>query len=146
MLRSLKERILQTLCFEIGGLILTVPVFAALTPTGESHALLTLAVISAAIMCWVGVHNTVFDWAEFHMTGRIASERSNKMRIVHAISHEITAIAFSMPILIWLGGLSWQEALLADIGLTLFYTAYAFIFYRIYDALRPMQTLQLQAV
>ena len=80
------------------------------------------------------------------MTGRVASERSNKMRIVHAISHEITAIAFSMPILIWLGGLSWQEALLADIGLTLFYTAYAFIFYRIYDALRPMQTLQLQAV
>ena len=51
-----------------------------------------------------------------------------------------------MPILIWLGGLSWQEALLADIGLTLFYTAYAFIFYRINDALRPMQTLQLQAV
>lgn len=77
---------------------------------------------------------------------RLASDRPTSMRLVHALSHEVSAIVVSLPVLIWLSGLSWQEALLADIGLTLFYAAYAFIFYRIYDAVRPVQTVQLQGI
>lgn len=64
----------------------------------------------------------------------------------HAISHEVTSIVVSLPILIWLGGLGWKEALLADIGLTIFYMAYALVFYRIYDAMRPVQTVNLQGI
>lgn len=146
MLRSLKERILQTACFELGGLLLSVPVFAALTKAGEFDALLTLVAISVAVMCWAGLHNYLFDWVEFRLTQRLASDRPTSMRLVHALSHEVSAIVVSLPVLIWLSGLSWQEALLADIGLTLFYAAYAFIFYRIYDAVRPVQTVQLQGI
>ena len=146
MLRSLKERILQTLCFEVGGLILSVPVFAVLTKAGESDALVTLATISVAVMCWAGIHNTLFDWVEFRFTQRLASDRPNSMRIIHALSHELSAVIFSLPILMWLSGLSWQEALLADIGLTVFYTLYAFVFYRIYDVVRPVQKYHLQGV
>ncbi len=146
MLRRLQERILQTACFELGGLVLSLPVFAALTQAGESDALITLVAVSIAVMCWAGFHNFLFDWVEFRVTGRVASDRPNSMRLIHAISHEASAIVVSLPILIWLSGLSWQEALLADIGLTLFYAVYAFIFYRIYDAVRPVQAVQLQGI
>ena len=143
MLRSFKERILQMLCFEVIGLVLSMPVFVALTSVGKHDALLTLIMLSLTIMFWTGVHNFLFDWIEFQMTRRVASDRPNSMRIIHAISHEITSVVVSLPILIWLSGLSWQEALLVDLGLTIFYVAYAFIFYRIYDAMRPIQTMNL---
>ena len=146
MLRTFKERVIQTSCFEIGGLALSVPVFASLTQSGEFDALITLVAVSLAIMCWTFFHNYIFDWAEFRMTRQVASDRPNGRRLIHAFSHEATSVVVSLPILIWLSELSWQEALIADIGLTLFYTAYAFIFYRIYDAVRPVQTVQLQGV
>lgn len=146
MLRSFRERILQTLCFEFFGLILTVPVFATLTQVGEHDALITLTVLSIAVMFWTGIHNFLFDWIEFRYTQRVASDRPNGMRVIHAMSHEITAVVFSLPILIWLSGLSWQEALVADIGLTIFYALYALVFYRIYDAMRPVQTMNLQGM
>ncbi len=144
MLRSLKERILQTACFEVVGIILSVPVFAALTPAGESEALLTLVALSITAMSWGAIHNFLFDWIEFQMTRRVASDRPDSMRIAHALSGEVTTVFFSMPLLIWLSGLSWQEAVFTNIGLTLFYVIYAFIFYRVYDAVRPVQGVQLQ--
>ena len=146
MLRSLQERILQKICFEIGGITLSVPVFAALTPAGESEALLTLVALSMTVMCWGGIHNFLFDWAEFQMTRRVASDRPNSMRVAHALSYEATSVAFSMPLLMWLSGFSWQEAVFTNIGLTLFYVVYAFIFYRVYDKVRPVQTIQPQGV
>ena len=82
MLRSLKERILQTLCFEVLGLVLFVPAFAAMTPIRGLDALLTLTAMSVAVMLWTGVHNFLFDWIEFQMTRRVASGRPNKMRLI----------------------------------------------------------------
>ena len=37
------------------------------------------------------------------------------------------------------GGLSLQAALLAELGLTLLYAAYAYAFHLVYDRLRPVQ-------
>ena len=41
--------------------------------------------------------------------------------------------------MLWIAGLTWQQALMANVGLTVFYTVYAFVFYRIYDALCPIE-------
>ena len=138
MLRSLKERIIQTISFEVSELIITVPIFAYFTQTSESDSLIILVVIAIAAMLWTGIHNTLFDWAELKISKRVASDRLNGMRIIHAVSHAVSFVIISIPILVLLGGLTWQEALLADLGLTVLDAAYAFIFFRVYDFVRPV--------
>jgi uncharacterized membrane protein len=44
----------------------------------------------------------------------------------------------TLPIMLWLGGFSLREALLATAGLTAVYTAYAYAFHLVYDRLRPV--------
>ena len=139
MLRTMPERILQTVCFEVIGLIITMPVFAHFTKTGESETFLALFAISVGVICWSAIHNYLFDWTEFRLTQRVASDRTNTMRIIHALSHELSSVVVSLPLMLWIAGLTWQQALMANVGLTIFYTVYAFVFYRIYDALRPME-------
>ena len=138
MLRSLKERVIQTVSFEVSELIITVPIFAYLTQTSESESLIVLVVIAIAAMLWTAIHNTLFDLAELKLSKRVASDRLNGMRIIHAVSHAVSFVVVSVPILVLLGGLTWQEALLADLGLTVLDAAYAFIFFRVYDFVRPI--------
>jgi uncharacterized membrane protein len=59
--------------------------------------------------------------------------------VVHAISHEATTLVVTLPILMGLGGLTFWTALVVDLGLTLLYTGYAYVFHNVYDRLRPMR-------
>ena len=45
----------------------------------------------------------------------------------------------SLPIVMWWTGMSWLEALLADIALALAYVAYAFVFNLAYDRVFPIK-------
>ncbi len=137
-LRSPRERFIQTLCFEIVGLFLSVPLYVLVTGGGAGEGTLLMAAIALAVMLWSPLHNTVFDWADFRMSGRVASDRPHVWRMVHAISHEVTVVAVTLPILIWLGGFSLGQALATNIGLTVLYTVYAFGFHLVYDRLRPV--------
>jgi uncharacterized membrane protein len=58
--------------------------------------------------------------------------------MVHAVSHEVSAVGVSLPILLTLGGHTLAGALMVNIGLTLLYTGYAFVFHLVYDRLRPV--------
>jgi uncharacterized membrane protein len=89
-------------------------------------------------MIWSPLHNTVFDFIDLRLSGRVASDRPQVLRAVHAVSHEVTAVCVSLPLLIWLGGLSLWDAVFADILLTLFYTAYAYVFHVVFDWIRPV--------
>jgi uncharacterized membrane protein len=137
-LRSPKERLIQTLCYEAGGLLLSVPLYLIYSghETGEG-ALLMLA-LSIAVMVWSPIHNTVFDWIDLRLSGRVASDRPQKWRMVHAFSHEATTVVVTLPILVWMGGHALGEALLVDLGLTALYAVYAYGFHRVYDRLRPV--------
>ena len=140
-LRSARERLLQTLAYEAGGLVLSVPLVALVgggTP-GEAFAL--MLTLSIAVMLWSPLHNTLFDWADLRQSGRVASDRPQRWRLVHAASHEATTVVVTLPILMWLGGLGFWAALVTDLGLTLLYTAYAYLFHLLYDRLRPVRRL-----
>ncbi len=60
-------------------------------------------------------------------------------RVLHALSHEVTAAVVTVPILMFLSDLGFVEALVADIGLSVVYTIYAYAFHCFYDRLRPIQ-------
>lgn len=138
-LRSPRERAIQTLAYEAGGLCLSVPLVALFGggTTGEAFGL--MLALSVAVLVWSPIHNTVFDWVDLRLSGRVASDRPQRWRLVHAASHEATTVVVTLPILIWLGGLGLWAALLADLGLTLLYAAYAYVFHLVYDRLRPVR-------
>jgi uncharacterized membrane protein len=137
-LRTARERFYQTLVYEAGGLAVAAPLYGSIfdREAGESFAL--LAMLSLIAMIWAPAHNTIFDWFEFERTGRVASDRPQGLRAVHALCLEITSTAVTLPILIAMGGHGFWQALSIDIGLTLFYAAYAYLFHIAYDRLRPV--------
>lgn len=138
-LRPARERVLQTLAFELGGLALVVPLYTVIMGTGAGESLVLIAVLSVTLMLWSPLHNTVFDWCDLRWTGRLASDRPQRWRLVHALSHEFTSVVASLPVLVLLGGHGLWEALVIDLTLSLFYTAYAYVFHLVYDRLRPVQ-------
>jgi uncharacterized membrane protein len=138
-LRSPRERFLQTLCYEAGGLLLSVPLYLLYSGHAAGEGARLMLALSLAVMIWSPIHNTVFDWLDLRLSGRVASDRPQKWRVVHAMSHEATTVVLTLPILVWLGGHGWREALVIDLGLTGFYAGYAYGFHLIYDRLRPVQ-------
>lgn len=138
-LRSPRERLVQTLSYEAGGLCLSVPLYVLFGGGTAGEAFWLMLALSAAVMLWSPIHNTIFDWADLRLSGRVASDRPQSWRLVHAASHEATTVVVTLPILIWLGGLSVWAALLTDLGLTLLYAAYAYVFHLGYDWLRPVR-------
>jgi uncharacterized membrane protein len=137
-IRSARERVLQTLWYEFGGLAVITPLYGLVTGQTGGDSLVLLFAVASVCMAWAAIHNTVFDWIELRLTGRAASDRPQGIRFLHAMSHEFSSIVVSTPVIMLIGGYSFWTALLVDIGLTLAYTAYAYVFHVVYDRLRPV--------
>lgn len=138
MLRTGPERLWQALAFETWGLVFVVPVYEATFGRASGQALGLMVALSLAVLIWTPLHNAAFDRIEYRMTGRAATERPHVLRLVHAISHEVTPIFITLPLIMWIGEHSLTDALGVNMGLTLFYVGYAYVFYLIYDHLRPL--------
>lgn len=137
-LRSARERALQTLSYEAGGLLLATPLYAALAGGGTRDGMILVAALAGAVMIWSPLHNTVFDWIEWRLAQRVASDRPQVWRLVHALSHEASSVVVTLPVILWLTDHGIGAALLVDLGLTLFYAGYAYLFHLGYDRLRPV--------
>jgi uncharacterized membrane protein len=137
-LRSARERVVQTLCFEGIGLLLVAPLYAWVSGahTGESFAM--VAAVSVAVMLWAALYNTVFDVVERRATGRVASDRPHRLRTLHAVGLEVSSVVVTTPVIWAMTDLGWWGALLADLGLAAVYSAYAYLFHWGYDWLRPV--------
>lgn len=138
-LRSTRERVLQALCYEAGGLLLIAPLFSLAAGAGMAESYVLIAALSLAAMTWSGVFNTAYDLIEFRLTGRVASDRPHRWRAVHALAFEATQVIVSCPLIYLFTGLSWLEALVADLALTIAYTAYGYLFCWAFDRLRPVE-------
>ena len=146
ILRSARERFLQTALYELGGLALVLPCYALIT----GHAMVEFRCAAGR-----GVHRHhelgllsqyCFDTVEALTTGRMASDRPQLLRLVHATSNEVTSILVTTPVIVWVAGYGWWEALLVDIGLTLLYSVYAYLFHLVFDAVRPVCPARQRAV
>lgn len=137
-IRSLRERVIQTVWFELVGPALVAPPFAYFSgaSAGDSFALLlTLALVVAL---WSGLYNSTFDRVEARLTGRVASARPHGLRVLHAVGLEASAILLTWPLIMAFTPLGWWQALFADIGLTLAYIAYGYVFHLVFDRLQPV--------
>ena len=139
-LRSFRERVVQTGSFELIGIAFVSPVYALITGTSMAHGVAIIAALSVAILIWSPIFNTVFDVTDRHFTDRLACKRPHRLRILHAVMHEVSAILITCPLLMAIGGHSLGEALAFNLGLTITYSVYTYIFHMAYDRLRPVRT------
>jgi uncharacterized membrane protein len=137
-LRSPQERVFQSVIYEAGGWLMAVPLFVMVTGGSVGEGALLMVTLTAVVILWLPVHNTLFDRADLYLSGRVASERPHGWRMVHAISQETSSVLVTAPVLVWLGGFSPWQALLADLALTVIYAVYAYGFHLVYDRLRPI--------
>ena len=137
-LRSLPDRIRQVALFEVGGLLLITPPFVWLSGVDVADSFALLAGIALIAALWNAVYNTTFDWLDARLSSRTADLRPMPLRVAHAVGFEGGLLLISLPIIVAWTGMTWGEALLADIGLALAYTVYAFGFNLAYDRLYPI--------
>ncbi len=58
-IRSLRERVLQTLSFEAGGLLLITPLYGWVAGAALGESLTLLVAVSIVVMAWSAVFNTL---------------------------------------------------------------------------------------
>jgi uncharacterized membrane protein len=138
-LRNARERVLQTLWFEAGGLLLVTPLVAWVTGAHTGESLLLLVVLSVAVMVWATIYNTVFDRVEARLAGRVASARPHRLRVLHALGLEVSSVLATWPIIVAMTGLGWWQALAMDIALSAVYAAYGYFYHWLFDRLRPVR-------
>lgn len=137
-LRSLRERVFQTLAYEIIGLMIISPLVATFHAMTNSDSVALLIAVSLTCLGWAPVHNTIFDLIDLRCSGKVASDRPQCWRLVHAASLEVTSTLVTVPVIIWFTGYGFWQAVLFDLTLTLAYTAYAYLFHLAYDWARPV--------
>jgi uncharacterized membrane protein len=138
-LRSLRERALQTILYEACGFLVALPFYVAATDGTVAEGMGLVVVLWVTVLCWTPLHNTLWDWVEWRWVGRIASDRPQRVRILHALSSEVSSILATVPILMLWGGLSMQQAVALEVALLLVYMVYAWLFHMVYDWWRPVQ-------
>jgi uncharacterized membrane protein len=144
-IRCVRERVLQTLCFETGGLLLATPVYQAAFGASAVGSATLMTALALAVALWSPLHNAAFDMAELRLAGRVASDRPHGLRVIHALSQEVTGMVLTLPLVVTLGGHGILEALAVEAALTLFYAAYAYAFHLAYDRLRPVRPTRADA-
>lgn len=137
-IRSWRERATQTLAYEIGGLAFITPLFAVATNYGLAESMALNIALSLMFLIWTFFHNWTFDLVEQRFGAGPASDRSHRLRVLHALSLEITSAFVTLPMIMWMVGLTFWEALLVDIGLSVACAIYTYLFFLAFDWIRPV--------
>ena len=104
MLRSKRERVIQTLSYEAGGLAIATPLYMAVFRVNVWGSAGLMIALSVAVLIWTPIYNTVFDRLDLRFAQRIASDRPMLWRVVHAIGLEATTVFFTVPVVMLVGG------------------------------------------
>lgn len=137
--RGRRERLIQTLWFEVVGLLVVSPLLGWWAGTDTAESIGVVLVLSAAMMAWAALYNTLFDRIEVRWTGRVASDRPHRLRVVHAVGLEVSGALVTWPLIVALTPLGWWQALWLDLTLSLAYTLYGYVFHWVFDRLRPVR-------
>ncbi|WCE31430.1 PACE efflux transporter [Vibrio sp. SCSIO 43137] len=135
-MRTKGDRVRHAVGFEIIGLLLVVIIGSSLLGI-EAQKLGVLGVsMSLLATGWNYVFNFLFDHWLLRRTGRL--NKSFPERVIHACLFEGSLVVLSVPIIAWYLEMTLMNAFMMDLGLTLFYLLYTFIYNWLYDKLFPI--------
>ena len=131
--KSIKERLLHAVIFEVLAIALCAPLGAWLLDYPLAHMGLLTLMISLVAMGWNMLFNAAFDFAQ----RRIGFDRTLAARAVHSVMFEIGLLMAVVPLAAWWLSIGLWQAFVLDIGIALFFLPYTFFFNWAYDRLRP---------
>lgn len=129
--RSLGERIIHAVSFEVIALAICAPTAAWLLdkPLFQMGALAIM--LSTVAMLWNMIYNAGFD--KFFPPGQ---SRGFALRVGHALGFEGGFILIGLPLAAWMLQITLLKAFMVEIGFFLFFLPYSIIFNACYDWLR----------
>lgn len=141
MQRKTSERLFQAVLYEVIAIAFLTPVYSWAFGLPFDNSLGTMVMISLGVIIWAAIYNTIFDRIMFARTGRLAHDKTAVLRLAHATLLEVTITFIAVPIIMIMSGVSIWVALLADIAFSVIFAVYTYVFYFIYDRLRPVRSV-----
>ena len=130
--KSLTERILQAIGFELLAILICTPLLAWIMdkPLLDMGAVTVLIALLA--LAWNVVFNRFFD----RMLARLNVAHTAWVRVIHALLFEGGLIVMGVPLIAWWLSVSLWQAFLLDIGVLLFFLPYTYVYHWGYDVVR----------
>ena len=126
------ERVFHAILFEVFAVIFTVILASIFTHHGTTLLSSTIIIMSLIAMIW----NFIFNWAFDRVFKGERIHRGFWLRLFHTLTFEGGLLCFTIPIVMWMLNMSFWEAFLMDISITLFILVYTMAFNWIYDITR----------
>ncbi|WP_146177586.1 PACE efflux transporter [Glaciimonas sp. PCH181] len=138
IISTLLRRILHAILFEVGALVILVPLMSYGFGMDLFHfGALALILALCAMGCNM-FYNHVFEWFET----RYGWIRTVPVRIGHTLGFEVCFMAVALPITAWWMNISVIDALMLDLVFSVFFMLYAFCFNWVYDVARRRLTMR----
>ncbi|MCV6591239.1 MAG: PACE efflux transporter [Marinobacterium sp.] len=138
-MRTTADRIRHTLLFETIAVVLTIYIAGLFIDNSPMEIGSLSIALSLIAMSWNYLYNLMFDkWLCKKNDGVMPRQRSGKLRITHAVLFEGGLLFATLPMVAWWLDMTLLHALVMDIGLSLFFMVYAFVFNWGYDQAFPL--------
>lgn len=129
-MQGMKRRIVYVVLFEVIAIAVTGVALAASSDRPAGAAWGAAVGSSAIAMLWNLAYNALFERWEARQARK---GRGFWRRVVHAIGFELGLIVLLVPLFAVALQVSLWQALVYDIGLTVFFLVYAFVFNLAFD-------------
>ena len=129
---SFLERIFYAILFESLIIIFSLLGLKFVTDHNTAELTVLLILISLIAVVWNFIFNWVFDR---YFTGK-RTERSVLLRSFHSIAFELGLLCVTLLLIMYWLNMDFLNALLLDIGMTIFILIYTFVFNLCYDNIR----------
>lgn len=136
-MRTKGDRIRHAVGFEVLGILLCSPLASWLLGTPLEHVGVFTVVLATCAMGWNYAYNLGVDKLMARYLRRL--DKTFWERVAHAVGFEFGFLAVSLPFTAWWMEVGVIAALLLDLGVAVFYIAYAFFYNLAYDRLFPVE-------
>lgn len=124
------RKIVHASLYEAIAVVIVTVAFALFTDHGAGRTSVLAIACSVVALVWNMLFNSLFEaWERRHP----AQGRSVPRRIVHAICFEGGLVVTLVPLIAWWLEMSLWQALIADLGLVVFFLGYTFAFNWAFD-------------
>lgn len=129
---SIIERVFHSVLFEVLAVTFSIIGLAIFTDFDVKSLSGMMIVVATIAMIW----NFIFNWGFDRVITGDKEKRPLKVRVVHVSLFEVGLLFFTVPVMAYILNIGILEALIMDLGVTVFITIYAFTYNFIYDHTR----------
>lgn len=140
--KTLAERLLHAVLFEVGGVLLATPIAVWIMDSSFGQVGALAVMLATMAMLWNMLFNHGFEIIE----RRRQWQRTPRIRVLHALLFEGGFILLALPLTTWWMDISLWQALLLDLGFFIFFLPYTYGYNWLYDHARALYFRRRQVV